>query len=351
MASFGVAIIGSGLFVKEEQLPAAVSCPLIDVKAIWSRSARSAGEAAKLIPHQSAPVEVYACDAGPDKSFDDLLARADITGMIITLPIVDQPSYIEKALAAGKHVLAVKPIAKDVATAVKLISYYKEVSAETKATLAIAENFRYQPGWGYGAEEIRKLGNVTGFVVRLNSMMSTSNKYYKTPWRATPEYQGGFLFDGGVHFTCALRQLLGPQHAVESVIAQTSLISKHLVPKDTVNAILRTKSGAVGSYIHSVGTTMNAFEFHIACEQGFIKAERDRVITIRGVGENATTTEKVFERTSGVKEEMDDWAKAVVSGEPHARHTPEMALGDLELVEKMLTSGDQSGTMQILEHQ
>lgn len=350
MAQIGIAIIGSGIFVKEEHLPAALSSPLLSVKAIWSRSLKSAEDTAKLIPGDSS-VDLYSTDSGEGKSYDDILKRSDIKGVVIALPIVDQPKYIEKALAAGKHVLAEKPIAQDVASALKLIDYYKKVSAENGAILAIAENFRFMDGWKHGAEEIKKLGRVTGFVVRMNSMMKESNKYYQTSWRMKPEYQGGFLLDGGVHFTAALRRLLGDENAVKSLIAQTSLVSSHLPPVDSINAVLKLKSGAVGSYIVSVGTTMNAFEFHIACEQGVVKAETNKVVVVKGIGEDATTEEKAWERNTGVKNEVQAWAEGIASGKPNPEQSPEQALADLELLEKMLTSGDNDGARQTLVFQ
>ncbi|KAH9885169.1 oxidoreductase family protein [Xylariomycetidae sp. FL2044] len=350
MAPLGIAIIGGGIFVKEQHIPAALASPLISLKAIWSRSLKTAEDAAKLVPESS--VDLYSAESGPDKSFDAILKRSDIGGVVLALPIVDQPAYIEKAIAAGKHVLAEKPIAKDVKTAVELIEYCKKVSAETKATLAIAENFRFIEGWAYGAQEIKKLGKMTGFVVRMNSMMEKTNKYYNTPWRTVPAYQGGFLLDGGVHFTAAIRKLLGEENAVESLVAQTSLVSSHLPPVDSINAVMKTKSGVVGSYIASVGTTLSAFEFHVACEQGFVKAEGSKVITGRGVGDGAATKEKHFEKSSGVKEEVHAWAEAITtSGAPNPEQTPILALGDLELMEKMLTSGDQDGIRQTLQYQ
>ncbi|KAI0412178.1 hypothetical protein F5X98DRAFT_382915 [Xylaria grammica] len=350
-APLGIALVGGGIFMKEQHVPAALACPLVSVKAVWSRSLKSAEGTAKLLVDAGTPVDVYSGESGLEKSYDSLLKREDITGLILALPIMDQPSYIEKALAAGKHVLAEKPIAKDLDTAIKLIGYSKEVSIETQATLAIAENFRFMKGWAYAAEEIEKLGRVTGFVVRHNSMMQTNNKYYNTPWRTKPEHQGGFLLDGGVHYTAGIRKLLGEDHAIANVIALTSLITSHLPPKDTINAILQTKSGAVGSYIHSTGTTMQAYDFHVACEHGYVKATPDKVVTVRGLGADAKSEEKIFEKSSGVKEEVQAWAEALISGKPHPEQTPELALGDLELLEKMLTSGDEDGTRQKLEYQ
>ncbi|KAI0206802.1 hypothetical protein F4808DRAFT_466749 [Astrocystis sublimbata] len=350
-APLGIALIGGGLFMKEQHLPAVLACPSLSVKAVWSRSSKSAQETAKLLADAGIEVEVYSSESDPDKSYDDLLKRDDVSGLILALPIVDQPTFIKKALTAGKHVLAEKPIAKDLETALELIEFYKKTSQETKATLAIAENFRFMKGFSQAAEEVKKLGRMTGFVVRLNSMMQTDNKYYKTPWRTTPEYQGGFLLDGGVHYTAGLRILLGREDTIDTVIALTSLVTSHLPPKDTINAILRTKSGVVGSYTHCVGTTFKAFDFHVACEKGYVEASPDKVVTVRGLGADAKTEEKTFERTAGVKEEVQAWAAAIASGKPNLEQTPELALGDLELLEKMLTSGDQGGARQQLEHQ
>ncbi|KAI0392074.1 NAD(P)-binding protein [Xylariaceae sp. FL0594] len=351
MAPIGIAIIGGGIFVKEQHLPAALNSPLISLKAVWSRSLKSAEETAKLASEGGATVDVYSSESGPEKSYDELLKRSDIDGVILALPITDQPSYIEKALVAGKHVLAEKPIAKDVETATKLIEFYKKTSSETKATLSIAENFRFMEGFATAAEEIKKLGRVTGFFLRMNSMMDTNNKYYNTSWRTKPAYQGGFLLDGGVHFTAALRKLLGPEHPVASLTALTSLVSSHLPPKDTINAVLKTKDGVVGSYIHSTGTTMDAFDFEVACEKGQVKAAPSKVVTVHGYGPDAKSEEKTYEKSSGVKEEVHAWAEAMVAGTPNPEQSPEQALADLELVEKMLTSGDQDGAKQTLEHQ
>ncbi|KAI0472845.1 NAD(P)-binding protein [Xylariaceae sp. FL0804] len=352
MAPLGIAIIGGGIFVKEQHIPAALACPGLALKAIWSRSLKTAEETVKLAHGpDGAKVDVYSADSGEGKGYEDILQRSDIGGVVLALPIVDQPAYIKKALAAGKHVLAEKPIAKDVATALDLIEYSKKTSAETGASLAIAENFRFIEGWSYAAAEIKKLGKITGFVVRLNSMMEKSNKYYNTAWRTKPEYQGGFLLDGGVHFTAALRTLLG-EEVVTKLNAQTSLVSSHLPPVDSINAVLKTKSGVPGSYIQSVGTQMEAFEYHVACENGWVKAEGSKVVTVRGHGDGAATEDKEFERTSGVREEVQAWAEAIASsGAPNPQQTPELALGDLELMEKMLTSGDQDGAPQQLQFQ
>lgn len=329
-----------------------LTCPQLSLKAIWSRSINSAQETAKLIPGDAAAsVDLYSSDSGEGKAFEDVLKRTDITGLIMALPITQQPAYIEKALAAGKHVLAEKPIAKDVETAKQLIAKAQKISAETKATLSIAENFRFIQGYTYGAEQVKQLGKVTNFVVRISWNMQTDNKYLNTAWRAKPEYQGGMLLDAGVHFTSALRKLLGPENAVGSVVAQTALIKSYLPPVDSINAVLKTKSNVVGSFIFSVGTTLGAFDFLIGCENGSVQAEGGKVVTTRGTGQDAKREEKMFDKTNGVKEEVRAWAEGMASSTPNPQQAPEMALADLELLEMMLKSGDKDGERQKLELQ
>jgi predicted dehydrogenase len=74
----GIAIIGSGIFAKEEHLPAIQASPLLSLKAIYSRSLKSA----KTLSENLSNVEIYSDDSD-GKTFDDLLKRDDIKGVVI----------------------------------------------------------------------------------------------------------------------------------------------------------------------------------------------------------------------------------------------------------------------------
>jgi predicted dehydrogenase len=77
--AIGIAIIGSGIFVKEEHLPAVQAVPeLVTVKAIYSRSLKSA----KAVSENLSDIDLYSDDSD-GKTFDDLLKRDDIKGVII----------------------------------------------------------------------------------------------------------------------------------------------------------------------------------------------------------------------------------------------------------------------------
>ncbi|KAH7313847.1 hypothetical protein B0I35DRAFT_279392 [Stachybotrys elegans] len=348
MAPIGVAIIGGGIFAQTEHLPAVEKCDKLSLKAVWSRSLKSAQATADLVTKDKP--DVYSGDSGPGKSYDDLLKRDDVAAVILALPINDQPAYIEAALTAGKHVLAEKPIARDVAHAKKLIDFYQSSGAAGRGqVLAIAENFRFTPPFLFAAQQGAGLGKVTHFSARIMGLMKTDNKYYKTPWRTTPEYQGGFLLDGGVHFAAATRLFLsGDANKPASVTALTHLSQPHLPPIDTVMAVVRTRSGAVGTYQQSSGSLAGAFEWDVAYERGRVQVKGQTVTVTPEGGEE---TVKQFERTSGVAEEVAAWAEAVAAGKPDPLQSPEEALRDLEFLEKMFRSGEQDGALQTYELQ
>merc|ERR1711939_1133841 len=80
-AKIGVAIIGSGIFVKEEHLPAVQACEQLDLKAIYSRSLKSA----QAVSESLSQIDLYSDDSA--QNYPSLLSRADIHAVIIALPI------------------------------------------------------------------------------------------------------------------------------------------------------------------------------------------------------------------------------------------------------------------------
>ncbi|KAF7861422.1 hypothetical protein EAF04_007987 [Stromatinia cepivora] len=300
--SIGVAIIGSGIFAQTEHLPAVQATPHLSLKAIYSRSLSSA---------QSLNVDVslYSDDSGVGKTFHDLLLRTDIHAVIIALPILVQPEYIEAALAAGKHVLSEKPIAGDLERAQRLLEYYKSDKVKDGTTWGVAENFRFLDSFIHARKEVEKLGRVLGFRLQSFGNIKPGSKYYETEWRKKPDYQGGFLLDGGVHFTAAGRLLLGGAARPTAVVAFSTLLRKHLPPVDTINSVWLTKSGVSGTFSVSFGTTLSGPEYTVACEDGSVTVIRSKVIVRKGEESEKNFTEVEFTKEgSGVKQEVVAWA-------------------------------------------
>ena len=145
--------------------------------------------------------------------------------------------------------LSEKPIAKDVATAQQLLSFYSSHIRTDRVSWSVAENYRFVEQHLYAASQIRQLGPVLGFRARFNRNIQPGSKYYETYWRKVPEYQGGFVLDAGVHFVAVLRLLLGSEEgSISKVSAFTSQLREHLPPVDTANATIKCHRGISGVF-------------------------------------------------------------------------------------------------------
>lgn len=159
-----------------------------------------------------------------------------------------------------------------------------------------------------------------------------------------PTHQGGFLLDGGVHFTAALRLMLGKDNPLVSLSAHSAQLQKHLPPVDTVEGTAKSKQGTVGTMSISFGTTHKGSEWSVGCEDGYVSISGNK-LTIDG------KTEEIQDERTGVPPEVRAWGEALVAGKVNQSQSPEEALADLELIEAMLRSGEQGGVSITLEHQ
>jgi predicted dehydrogenase len=145
------------------------------LKAIYSRSLKSA----KSLAETASNVDLYSDDAGIGKSLDDLLARSDIQAVTIALPILNQPTYIRKALLASKYVLSEKPIAENMKDAIELLQWYRKEIDSNKVFWSVAENYRFLNSFNQAAEERKTMGRLLGFKVEYYQMLE-GGKYYET---------------------------------------------------------------------------------------------------------------------------------------------------------------------------
>ncbi|KIW39301.1 uncharacterized protein PV06_09085 [Exophiala oligosperma] len=337
--TIGVAILGGGIFAREEHKPAIEAAKDLTLKAVYSRSLKSA----KTLEVDESKVDIYSDDSGAGKSLDNLLTRSDIGAVIIALPIKNQPEYIRKALLAGKHVLSEKPVAENVQDAVELIKWYRSEIAPKGVTWGVAENVRYTSSFVHAAEAVRPKGRQLTFRCRMQTMVQ-GGKYFETSWRKVPTHQGGFLLDGGVHFTAALRLMLGKDNPLVSISAHSALLQEHLPPVDTVEATAKSKKGAVGTISISFGTTAKGSEWTVATENGFVSISKNKVTIDDKVDE-------IEDERTGVPPEVRAWGEALAAGKVNELQSPEEALADLELIEAMLRSGEQDGAPIKLQHQ
>ncbi|KAH7920870.1 NAD(P)-binding protein [Leucogyrophana mollusca] len=366
-SSTGVAILGAGLFAKEAHLPGLETLKGLapTLKAVYSRSLKSSSELADEAKKRLGVAPDVYHDGDSSANLDVLLARSDINSVIVVLPITQQPSIILKALAAGKHVLSEKPVAPDVASGIKLIAEYNATYKTKGLVWRVAENFEAEPGYIAAGRAIRdgKIGKVTFFSSRVVNYIDQDSKWYKTPWRTVPDYQGGFLLDGGVHSTAALRVML--PSAMTHLSGFASLNKDWLAPHDTINTIIKAADGSHGIFELSFaapsasrssvgnGTIITGTDGWLSVSQTKVKDSvtgGDKSV-FRVIIKSAKTDahgklgpekeEIIDEAVRGVEVELASFFAAAFEGKDDGLGDPLGALRDVAIIEAALNSEGQ----------
>ncbi|HET9051777.1 MAG TPA: Gfo/Idh/MocA family oxidoreductase [Candidatus Dormibacteraeota bacterium] len=215
-----VGIVGAGVAVRELHLPVLARMTAeIDVVAVAARAEDRAAAVCRLF--EEAGVGGVSSRAG----VRDLLDDPGIGAVLIAVPIDVTPSIVRAAIAAGKHVLAEKPLADSVSEAVAVWT----AARDRGVVLSVGENYRFQPDW----ETARKLvsegviGTPRMFILNDVHCMPPDGKYTVTEWRRTGTHRGGYLVDGGTHMVAVMRHLIGrPLEAVHGL--QTAFHPEYL---------------------------------------------------------------------------------------------------------------------------
>jgi predicted dehydrogenase len=171
--------------------------------------------------------------------------------------------------------------------------------------------------------------------------------------RKVPEYQGGFLLDGGVHFIAGLRLLLqAAGDEVKQLACFSTLLQERLPPIDSVHSIASTRGGVNGTICLSFGTEFkSALEMEVITTEGSVDWDtKDVTVVRRGASDEKVESRKAFGFDSGVKLEVSSFAKSIgPDGVPDPLQTPEEALKDLQILQALLESGEAKGSLKTLE--
>ncbi len=316
-----IALIGAGIFAQKAHIPALKQLQdTFEVVAIYSRTEHSAQAAAA---HIDGNVTLY-------HDIDALLARDDIDAVDIILPIGVMPGVIERALAAGKHVISEKPMAPDVATGKHLLQVYAQYA---ERTWMVAENWRHEPAFVEAARVIAagQIGRPIIFDWAMHIGITPQVAYYHTTWRRDESFPGGFLMDAGVHHIAALRTMLGEVQEVSATITQ---VRDDLPPADTLSAVLRFENGAIGNYTVTYASASNLpTALRIVGDAGSLCVHTGELTVLRG--DDTQTT--IYESRTSVGAELAVFADAIHNGKLKI-NTPRQALGDVAVIEALLRS-------------
>ena len=240
------------------------------------------------------------CAAEPD--LDALLAREDVDVVSVCVPSGLHAEVGIRAAAAGKHLVVEKPIDVSLEAADRLIS-----AAHTAGVvMTVISQHRFDKG----PIELRRLID-TGQLGRV-VLGDASTKWYRSQayydsaaWRGTWALDGGSLMNQGIHYLDLLLWSMGP---VAEVTALLSTQTHQIEVEDAALAVLRFRSGAVGTVVASTavfpgfaqrleisgtgGTVVIEDGDIIRCELSSDSAEarRNSSVTARGSAPSAAAT-------------------------------------------------------------
>ncbi|GMM58104.1 hypothetical protein DAKH74_047200 [Maudiozyma humilis] len=339
-APLNVGIIGTGIFARDDHLPAYQKHPEhFKVAAAFNRTKAKALDFAKIagIPDS----KVY-------DSLDAILGDKDIDFVDALLPVQFNVPTLQKAVAAGKPMIIEKPIAATMAQAREFV----KIAEATDVPVAIAENWLQLKFVAEAKKHIQRIGRIVGFSYNFTGPNSKTGKYKTTSWRAHAEHVGGSLSDGGVHQIAVLTDLLGD---CESVSAFTTNVDTEDTMPDAVFAVMKMKSGAVGNYTYGTrfGATKKSIYVKIYGAEGTVYLDlnnRDAPTITVNIGdckENAKK-EEVYtvqqENTYGVGDEMLNFYEAVSKKDKTLiRATPRVAFHHLACIDAFVKSSDNNG--------
>jgi UDP-N-acetyl-2-amino-2-deoxyglucuronate dehydrogenase len=201
------------------------------------------------------------------RSIEEMLASVECDLVSICTPSGLHPAHGIAAARAGRHVLTEKPMATRLQDADALV----EACDEAGVHLFVVKQNRLNPPIQLLRRAVDKgrFGRI--YLANTTVRWTRPQDYYdQAPWRGTWEFDGGAFMNQASHYVDLIQWLVGP---VESVVAKTATLARHIEAEDTGAAVLRFRNGAIGIIEATVLTYPRNLEGSITIlgEKGSVK--------------------------------------------------------------------------------
>ncbi|MBP6901715.1 MAG: Gfo/Idh/MocA family oxidoreductase [Burkholderiaceae bacterium] len=161
--------------------------------------------------------------------------------VVLTTPSGLHARQVIEAAQAGLHVMTEKPMATRWADGLAMVKACDEAGVRLFVVKQNRRNRTLQ--LLRQAIQAGRFGRI--YMVTVNVFWSRPQSYYDSAaWRGTWEFDGGAFMNQASHYIDLLDWLIGP---VESVMAYTGTLARHIEVEDTGVAALRWRNGAMGS--------------------------------------------------------------------------------------------------------
>lgn len=226
--------------------------------------------------------------AQTEPTVEALLGRADVDAIFLSVPHHLHSPLAIQAAEAGKHVIAEKPLANNLASALAMV----EAAERAGVVMTVCFPHRYAPSSVLTRRlvEAGAIGDVSGALVKhfLDKPASywvggASGRSIST-WRSSRELAGGGLLIMNLsHYIDLLRHMGGIE--IESVTGLTAAADPASEIEDTVSLSVRFANGAVGSVVGSSDVrATTTTELRLWGRDGHIAVEPEpRFFTLRAL--------------------------------------------------------------------
>jgi len=174
-------------------------------------------------------------------SYERMLAETKAELVTIATPSGLHPAQGIAAANAGKHVVMEKPMAISLTGADQLVQACDKAGVH----LFVVKQNRLNPPVQLlkRAVDRGRFGRI--YLASCTVHWARPQEYYdQAPWRGTWEFDGGAFMNQASHYVDLIQWLMGP---VESVMAKTATLARKIETEDSGVAILKFRSGALGT--------------------------------------------------------------------------------------------------------
>lgn len=284
-------------------------------------------------------------DARSYVTYDQLLDGEDLDILFVCLPNYLAPEVTIAGLKHGAHVFCEKPPGRTVED----IRRVREVEAEhPDQKLKYGFNHRYHDSVR-DAKEIVESGEY-GDILNVRGVYGKSKIVpFSGGWRASRKMAGGgILLDQGIHMLDLMRFFCGEFEEVKSFVSNDYWC--HDV-EDNAFALMKDQDGRV-AFLHSTATQWeHRFNLEITFEEGFVEL-RGILSGSKSYGEerlrkgerseadvgSLTETEVSYLEDNSWRDEIRDFARAILKDEPVQSGTSRDALETMKLVYRIYHS-------------
>jgi UDP-N-acetyl-2-amino-2-deoxyglucuronate dehydrogenase len=175
------------------------------------------------------------------RTYEEMLAHAPCEVVCIATPSGMHPEQGILAARAGKHVVVEKPMAITLSAADDLV----HACDVARVHLFVVKQNRLNATVQLLRRAVDKgrFGRI--YMANCTVRWARPQEYYdQAPWRGTWEFDGGAFMNQASHYVDLIQWLVGP---VESVIAKTATLARRIETEDSGIAVLKFRSGALGS--------------------------------------------------------------------------------------------------------